>query len=722
MTSSLPPHPSAAVEAVLSDLVARGLLSAQAAARAGDPAGLPLLGDLGVPGGLPAFVSSFGPRNITVLNQLYGATLGDLAAEVVRAVVAAVASEAGPGTRAVRAHGPDVLVLHGPSARTEVAALARRGRDVLAGVALPAGVGFVHLRPLVATVELQPSALYSTDELLRTLHEARLLAGRSDEGVLFLDATEAQEALARLRDHDERLAWVTEALAHGRVEVHYQPVVDLRTGRLADVEALARIRTPRGLLAAGEFIDDVHRLGETAALDGHVLRRVGESASELARATPRLFVNVSPLSLGSAEFRAVMASTIARLREEGLRLVLVLELTEQALLEHHETIREIHRDHGVTFAVDDFGTGYSSLRTVSDLAVSRVVSVLKIDGSLTRRMADSAEAYKVVLAVAHLAKSLDLRVIAEHVETPEVLERLRTTGIECGQGFLFDPALPASELLARYSGEGRALVEPPSRPHLLLLQPYLHRAFEAFYEKLLSDPHFARYFRDEAQVRGLVERQKRTFLESLDDDPAALRARYAGLGRRHADMGLPLATFLKGADILHEQLLEVLVHASRETSVLRDTQRFFALLRDLMARGYLERPSPKPAPSLSNCVRARRAPRSAPRGGRRPSPASRGSSRGSRRDSRPSIRPGALPRRRRPRSAAEACPATRWLQGSRGRAPPPPPRRRREPRLLPLSRRVRRGRSPCSRAFSVDSAGCSEVDPRARRPGLLPKP
>ena len=246
----------------------------------------------------------------------------------------------------------------------------------------------------------------------------------------------------------------------------------------------------------------------------------------------------------------------------------------------------------MTFAVDDFGTGYSSLRTVSDLAVSRVVSVLKIDGSLTRRIADSTEAYKVVLAVANLAKSLDLRVIAEHVETPEVLERLRTTGIECGQGFLFDPALPAGELLARHSGGGRAFVEPPPRPHLLLLEPYLHHAFEAFYEKLLSDPHFARYFRDEAQVRGLVERQRQTFLESLDDDPEALRARYAGLGRRHAEMGLPLPTFLKGADILHEQLLEVLVHATREPSVLRDTQRFFASLRDLMARGYLEKAVP----------------------------------------------------------------------------------------------------------------------------------
>jgi hypothetical protein len=288
-----------------------------------------------------------------------------------------------------------------------------------------------------------------------------------------------------------------------------------------------------------------------------------------------------------------MGATIARLREEGLRLVLVLELTEQALLEHHEAIREIHRAHGVTFAVDDFGTGYSSLRTVSDLAVSRVVSVLKIDGSLTRRIADSVEAYKVVLAVAHLAKSLDLRTIAEHVESAEVLERLRTTGIESGQGFLFDPALSVEDLVLRHAGEGTVFVEPPARPHLRLLEPYLHRAFEGFYERLLSDPHFARYFRDQDQVRALVEKQRQTFLESLDDDAPALRERYAGLGRLHAGLSLPLATFLKGADILHEQLLEVLVHATREPSVLRDTQRFFAQLRDLMALGYAERALPE---------------------------------------------------------------------------------------------------------------------------------
>jgi hypothetical protein len=75
MTTSLPPHPSTAAEAVLSDLVARGLLSAQAAARAGDPAGLPALGDVGV-AGPPAFVSSFGPRNLTVVFPLLEGLLG----------------------------------------------------------------------------------------------------------------------------------------------------------------------------------------------------------------------------------------------------------------------------------------------------------------------------------------------------------------------------------------------------------------------------------------------------------------------------------------------------------------------------------------------------------------------------------------------------------------------------------------------------------------------
>jgi EAL domain-containing protein (putative c-di-GMP-specific phosphodiesterase class I)/GGDEF domain-containing protein len=594
---SLPPlrPPRAPVETVLLDLVDRGLVAASAIEpiAAGAEAPLPgadaIAARLAASSGGELFVSACGVRNLAALDRLYGARTADDVTRVLRAVVRAVAAEAGPGGLVARAQGPDVVLVHGAAGRAEAEAAARRLAEVLGRVALPTGQGAVHLRPVVATVEVAGTT--PVEDLLRVLPEARARALRSDDGLAVLTASDAAETLDRLRGRDARLAWVTEALADERVDVHFQPVVDLRTGEVREVEALARVRTPDGTLAATDFINEVHALGETALLDAQVMRRVGERARELSRATGRLLINVSPLSLASPTFVGVMGRTIARLAGEGLRLVLVLELTEQALLEHHEIIRAIHREHGVTFAVDDFGTGYSSLRTVSDLAVERVISVLKIDGSLTRRIAESAEAYKVVLAVAQLARSLDLRVVAEHVETPEVLERLRTTGIECGQGYLFDPPLPAEELLARHPGP-RRLAEPKTRPHLLLLEPYLHRAFEGFYEDLLGDPRFAGHFQGPEQVRRLVEKQRQTFLDSLEDDGARLCARYEALGALHAGLGVPLATFIEGAEILHRHLLDVLVHASRDVAVVGETERFFQGLEDHMARGHLRQSLP----------------------------------------------------------------------------------------------------------------------------------
>jgi EAL domain-containing protein (putative c-di-GMP-specific phosphodiesterase class I)/GGDEF domain-containing protein len=587
MSEGIPPAPT--VAGVLHDLARRGLIRAAAGSSeaSGVPDAVPLAEVEARLAEVP-FVSVCGLRNLAVLNHLYGPGLGDLAAEASRAVAEAVAREADPGARVARTRGPDMLVLHATPDRERARALAGRIRDTIAAVALPAGGGVVHLHPFVVVLETRSAGHGTTDELVRTLHEMRTLATRSDEDVVLLGGKEAVAVLDRLRSRDARLAWVTEALDQGHVEVHYQPVVNLQSGRIEDMEALARIATPSGLLTASEFIDDLHRLGETSTLDMHVMQRVAGSARALAGTSGRLFLNVSPLSLAAGAFRERLDSTLARLRAEGLQMVLVLELTEQALVEHHDVIRRIHRDHGVTFAVDDFGTGYSSLRTVSELAVSHVISFLKIDGSLVRPIVDSPENYKVVLGIAHLAKSLDLRVIAEHVETAQILERLRTTGIESGQGFFFDPPLPPEELLARHAGSGFSYVPSVSRPHLRILEPYLDRAFEAFYDRMLSDAHFSRFFQNEEQIRRLVDAQKRTFVESLDEDDTALGVRYALLGRRHAEMGIPLATFLKGADILHDQLLEVLVHATRETHVLRDTGRFFSGLREQMARGYVE--------------------------------------------------------------------------------------------------------------------------------------
>ena len=273
----------------------------------------------------PSFVSAFGLRNLRVLNQLYGAPLGDVAMEVLRAVVVAVLLESDPEGLLLRVPGPDVVILHGPLPRTQVEAIVRRIRDLVARAALPVGEGSARLRPGIASLELRSPSAQPLDAVLRTLHLVRSRALHTDDGLAFLEGADAEEALRSLRDRDLGLLWVTQALERGEVEVHFQPVVDLRSGRLRDVEALARIRAPERLLNAGEFIELVHDLGETATLDSQVLRRVGERARDLARITERLFVNVSPLSLASSSFREIMSSTIAHLRDEGLNLMLVLE-------------------------------------------------------------------------------------------------------------------------------------------------------------------------------------------------------------------------------------------------------------------------------------------------------------------------------------------------------------------------------------------------------------
>jgi EAL domain-containing protein (putative c-di-GMP-specific phosphodiesterase class I) len=371
--------------------------------------------------------------------------------------------------------------------------------------------------------------------------------------------------------------------------VHFQPVIDLATRSLYNVEVLARIRTEDGLMTATEFIDSVYQLGEIVELDSQVFARLAEVGKELAGVTGHLFINVSPISLLSPDFRDLMSRTMDRLRADGLGMVVVLELTEQAIVEHLDIIHDLNARHDVRFAVDDFGTGYSSLKTVSDLAVSGVISHLKLDGSLVREVEHTKEAYKVVLAVVNLARSLDLKVVAEHVESEGILSRLRTIGVELGQGRLFDMPMPLPGLVEGYQGRPRAGIGPAlERPALESVEPYLDRVFSAFYDRLLSNDHFRAFFRDDDQIRNLVQRQRTSFVESLREDDDAVRARYVALGRSHHGLGVPFPSFMKGAEIMSEELLAVLAHTGNDGGLVLECAAFFNRIKNLLARGYLD--------------------------------------------------------------------------------------------------------------------------------------
>ena len=239
--------------------------------------------------------------------------------------------------------------------------------------------------------------------------------------------------------------------------VHYQPVAALDTGRIVGTEALARWEHPgRGLVPPSEFVPLAEEIGLIVPIGARVLREACHQAREwqgLYPSDPRdppLMVGVN-LSARQLRHPGLLEQVVEVLQESGLDpRWLTLEVTESGMVEEGErhigTLRKL-RDLGVGFALDDFGTGYSSLAYLKRLPVG----MLKIDRSFVERIGEDAEDEVLLEGVVGIAHGLGLRVLAEGVETPEQLARVRNLGCDLAQGIYFSEPLPAKavgELLA----------------------------------------------------------------------------------------------------------------------------------------------------------------------------------------------------------------------------------------------------------------------------------
>lgn len=234
----------------------------------------------------------------------------------------------------------------------------------------------------------------------------------------------------------------------GRLEIFFQPVLGLRTKKIYDVEALTRLKENGKYVSAYLFIDTLYEKNLISELDIRILAKVMEYSSKIKSITNRIFINLSPLSLKIPKYRESIEKTIKHLKGEGITPY--FEITEQAFLDDTEIIKYMSFQYGIKFAIDDFGTGYSSLRTIAELAEAEVISHLKIDGSLTKKLLDSEEVYKIIKSTSQMAKSLGLKTVAEFVENEKALNALIELEIDCGQGFYFSPALHIDELVEKY--------------------------------------------------------------------------------------------------------------------------------------------------------------------------------------------------------------------------------------------------------------------------------
>ncbi|RCH32684.1 EAL domain protein [Pseudomonas aeruginosa] len=241
--------------------------------------------------------------------------------------------------------------------------------------------------------------------------------------------------------------WTTPELAQaverGQLELHYQPVVDLRSGGIVGAEALLRWRHPTlGLLPPGQFLPVVESSGLMPEIGAWVL---GEACRQmrdwrmLAWRPFRLAVNVSASQVGpdfDGWVKGVLAD--AELPAEYLEI----ELTESvafgdpAIFPALDALRQI----GVRFAADDFGTGYSCLQHLKCCPIS----TLKIDQSFVAGLANDRRDQTIVHTVIQLAHGLGMDVVAEGVETSASLDLLRQADCDTGQGFLFAKPMPAA--------------------------------------------------------------------------------------------------------------------------------------------------------------------------------------------------------------------------------------------------------------------------------------
>lgn len=253
-------------------------------------------------------------------------------------------------------------------------------------------------------------------------------------------------------EHHLMRTGLVQALARNEFVLYYQPQIDLASGTVIGAEALIRWMHPeRGLIPPGLFIPIAEDSGHILPIGEWVLREACRQAVAWQQAgLPELVIAVN---LSAVQFKRgdLVMSVSSALADSGLKPELLeLELTESILIQDAEGILDtVHRLKalGVKLSIDDFGTGYSSLSYLSRFAVEK----LKIDQSFVRDMTSNPGNAAIVRAIIQMAKSLNLKTIAEGVEVEDQLSQLRLYHCDEAQGYHFAKPMPADEF-ARFLG------------------------------------------------------------------------------------------------------------------------------------------------------------------------------------------------------------------------------------------------------------------------------
>ncbi len=382
-------------------------------------------------------VLMLGLDNFKAVNDTLGHAIGD---KLLRGVAKRLRSTLREEDALARLNSDEFAIVESGLGRPEDAViLAKRLLEAIADPFLLDGHSVVIGASI--GIAMTPSDGEDSEKLLKSADMALSRAKTDSRGTFaFFEAALDARAQGRRKIEVE----LRDAIQADVLRPHYQPLIDLSSGRITGFEALVRWPHPeRGMVSPGEFIPVAEDTGLINPLGGLMLRHACMDAARWPDDV-RVAVNLSPLQFRSGNLLSMVTEA---LKHSGLLpRRLELEITETLLLEKSaQVLATLHalRALGVRISMDDFGTGYSSLSYLRSFPFDKI----KIDQSFVRDLGANRESQAIIRSIVSLGKGLGVTITAEGVETEAELSCLRAEGCHEGQGFLFSKARPNAEIV-----------------------------------------------------------------------------------------------------------------------------------------------------------------------------------------------------------------------------------------------------------------------------------
>lgn len=378
--------------------------------------------------------------NFKNVNDHYGHVTGDI---LIKQVALAICEVVGEADVVARLGGDEFLIKVGSGHQHEVEAVAQR---ILDRMATPFTLTRAEVHSSCSMgIAMFPKHGETFEQLVRSADTAMYVAKAAGRRTFRVFASEMNN---RVRDFMWLETNMRHALEADQFELYYQPKVSLATGKIESVEALVRWNHPeRGVILPGAFIPFAEETGLIVPLGRWVINAAAKQAGAWRKEgfNIRVAVNISARQL---RIPTIIEDFTHAILSNGASPSLVdLELTESCLIDDeklaHRLIR-MFRELGAQVHLDDFGTGYSSLSQLARLPLD----VLKLDGSFIKSIHTDAKAQALVRSMVAVGHELNLRIVAECVETEQQAEFLRQIGVDYAQGYLFGKPMRASEFKA----------------------------------------------------------------------------------------------------------------------------------------------------------------------------------------------------------------------------------------------------------------------------------